>query len=137
MAEVSEEAYYRLAQYWGRAQIMRALFNGLIDEHNGEIEAVIQEGYGLRLETYLSYWLAAVFVTLEGFNKLKLKDKHVQKLFNAHVGDLKELRHVTYHFTTSQDKGGKAVAAINWVEELHVALGMFLIRHVDMSGIDK
>jgi hypothetical protein len=136
MAEVSQEALERLAGYWGRAQIMRSHFQDFIDSYGG-IRKAVAKGNGLRLETYLSFWMAALFVAVEGFNKLKLKDARVQKLFREHLNDLKQLRHETYHFTVSREKGRKAIRAINWVEELHVALGLFIERHVDIDGIDR
>ena len=137
MAQVSEDAYNRLAQYWGRGQIMRGLLHSLLDEHGNDIQKIMDDGYGLRLETYMSFWMAALFTTVEGFNKLKLKDAEVQRLFTSHVGNLKELRHETYHFTVSREEGRSAIAAINWAEELHVALGKYLEKHVDMTGIDR
>jgi hypothetical protein len=136
MTEISEEAYYRLATYWGRAQIMRRHFKDFTDYYGG-IPGAVANGNCLRLETYLSFWMAALFVTVEGFNKLKLKDKKVQKLFDKHVGDLKELRHETYHFSLSKEKGRNGVKAINWVEKLHVAIGMHLEKHVNIDGIDR
>jgi len=136
MAEVSQEALDRLAGYWGRAQIMRRHFQDFIDSYGG-IKKAVAKGNGLRLETYLSFWMAALFVAVEGFNKLKLKDARVQKLFREHLNDLKQLRHETYHFTVSREKGRKAISAVNWVEKLHVALGLFIERHVDIDGIDR
>jgi hypothetical protein len=121
---------------WGRAQLMRRHFNDFINSHGG-IRKAVAKGNGLRLETYLSFWMAALFVAVEGFNKLKLKDARVRKLFKEHLNDLKQLRHETYHFTISREKGRKAIHAINWVEELHVALGLFIERHVDIDGIDR
>jgi hypothetical protein len=136
MAEISQETYDRLAQYWGRAQIMRRHFQDFIESYGGMSEAVAK-GNGLRLETYLSFWMAGLFVAVEGFNKLKLKDARVQKLLKEHTNDLKQLRHETYHFTVSREKGRKAIRAINWVEELHVALGLFVEKQVDIEGIDR
>ena len=136
MTEITQEAYDRLAQYWGRAQIMRGLLDDLI-EANDRIEKTLEAGYGLRLETYLSFWMAGLFVTVEGFNKLGVKDPQVQTLFNAHLNSLKELRHETYHFSVARGNGAKAIAAINWVEDLHVTLGLFLGKHVDLSGITR
>ena len=136
MAEVSQDAFDRLAGYWGRAQIMRRHFQDFIDSYGG-IKKAVAKGNGLRLETYLSFWMAALFVAVEGFNKLKLKDARVQKLFREHLNDVKQLRHETCHFTVSREKGRKAISAINWVEKLHVALGLFIERHVDIDGIDR
>ena len=38
-------------------------------------------------------------MVVEGFNKLKLKDSRVQKLFKEQLGYLKQLRRATYHFS--------------------------------------
>jgi|EndMetStandDraft_8_1072994.scaffolds.fasta_scaffold607897_2 hypothetical protein len=136
MVEVSQQAFDRLAEHWGRAQIMRRHFQDFIELYGGLSKAV-GKGNDLRLETYLSFWMAALFVAVEGFNKLKLKDARIQKLFREHLNDLKQLRNVTYHFTVSRENGAKAIRAINWVEELHVALGLFIEQHVDIDGIDR
>ena len=105
---------------------MHDLFQTLIDEHDGSIQKIIDVGRDWELEAYLSYWLAGLFVLVEGFNKLKLKDARVQRLFKAHVNDLKELRHETYHFTLSRTKGAKVIRNLNWAEELHEAIGEFI-----------
>jgi hypothetical protein len=115
---------------------MRRHFQEFIDSYGG-IPGAVAMGNGLRLETYLSFWMAALFVTVEGFNKLKLKDDRVQKLIGEHVNDLKELRHITYHFSVSREEGLEAIHAINWAEELHVALGLFIEQHADITGIDR
>lgn len=123
--KISDEALKRLAQYWTRAALMRDLMHGVIDKHGG-IQEVIDANADWEIEAYLAYWLVGLFVVVEGFNKLKLKDARVQKLFHAHLNDLKEFRHETYHFTLSRVKGGKAVRAVNWAEELHEATRQFI-----------
>jgi hypothetical protein len=108
---------------------MRDLMHVLIDKHGG-IQKVIDADADWELEAYLSYWLAGLFVVIEGFNKLRLRDARVQKLFREHLNDLKQLRHETYHFTISRAKGSKAVRAINWAEELHEATRQFIGEHI-------
>ena len=49
MVEVSQDALDRLAQYWGRAEIMRRHFQDFIESYGGMSEAVAK-GNGLRLE---------------------------------------------------------------------------------------
>jgi len=44
MTPISDEALECLAQYWGRAQLMRQLLHELIDQH-GNIGAVIDAGH--------------------------------------------------------------------------------------------
>ena len=104
---------------------MRQLLHELIDQH-GNIGTVIDAGHEHELETYLVFWLSGLFVVVEGFNKLKLKDARVQKLFNEHVSELKQMRHETYHFTLERAEGVKIIRNINWAEELHVAIGEFI-----------
>ena len=110
--------------------MMRDHLHWLIDEYEGSIQKVIDAGDDWQLEAYLAYWLAGLFVVVEGFNKLKLRDPRVQRLFQAHLGDLKELRHETYHFTLSRIKGAKAIRSLNWAEELHEAIGGFIREHI-------
>jgi hypothetical protein len=73
-----DDALKRLAQYWSRAALMRDLMHVLIDKHGG-IQKVIDADADWELEAYLSYWLAGLFVVVEGFNKLRLRDARVQK----------------------------------------------------------
>jgi len=126
---IPDEALKRLAQYWSRAALMHDWVHALIDEYGG-VQEVIDADYEWELEAYLSYWLAGLFVVVEGFNKLKLRDARVQKLFQAHLSDLKGLRHETYHFTLSRLKGAKVMRNINWAEELHEAVGDFIREHI-------
>jgi hypothetical protein len=47
-----------------------------------------EENWGagqLQFEMFLFYWLSALFVLVEGFKKLKLKDDRVQKARLAHI----------------------------------------------------
>lgn len=127
---IPDDALKRLAQYWGRAELMHHLLHELLDGHNRGVQKVIDAGYELELETFLSFWLSGLFVVVEGFNRLKIKDPRVQRLFLAHVSDLKELRHETYHFTVSRLKGSKVISNLNWAEELHAAIGEFIEEHV-------
>jgi hypothetical protein len=122
---VSDLAIQRLCRYWYRAQLMRELTHYMRDEHTSENDYLRENWW--EFETYLSYWLSGLFVVVEGFNKLKLKDARVQKLFKEHVSNLKKWRHETYHFAIELDPAGnKVLAELNWAEELHEAIGDYL-----------
>ena len=72
-------------------------------------------------EAYLDHWLSALFVLVEGFNKLKIRDVEVQRLSGAHVGILKRVRHKTYHFTLSPQSDDLTLhmyERLNWAEDL-------------------
>jgi hypothetical protein len=108
-------------------------------EHFGPELSKLRKKDWWEFETYLVYWLAALFVLVEGFNKLKLRDARVQALLKEPVGHLKELRHETYHFAAEQSPGGtKIIAQLNWAEDLHEALGAHIAEVIDeMAKIER
>jgi hypothetical protein len=103
--EQIDEGVRRLALYWNRARLMHHLLHQVKDAYDGDLYAIrAEKGLAwVEFETFLLYWLAALFVCVEGFNKLRLNDPKVRKLFSAHVNDLKHLRHEVYHFTIDVD----------------------------------
>ena len=121
---IGDTASQQLAKYWFRAQLMRDVVHWLKEEHN--LENLPKEDWW-EFETFLVYWLSGLFVVVEGFNKLKLKDARVQRLFKEHLNHLKKLRHETYHFTVERDpSGSELIRQLNWAEELHDAIGEFI-----------
>ena len=86
------DATQRLAEYWFRARLMHDLLHALMEAYDDDLRAIDKDGHSWEFLTYLDYWLSALFVVVEGFNKLKLKDARVQRLFSPHVSQLKELR---------------------------------------------
>ena len=73
----------RLAQYWFRARLMHDLLHWMLEEHDRDINAIYDSGEGWDFETFMAYWLSGLFVVVEGFNKLKLKDARVQRSLTA------------------------------------------------------
>jgi hypothetical protein len=79
----------------------------------------------------MSHWLSALFVLVEGFNKVKLKDARVQRLFKEHIQHLKMVRHETYHFVLEEGPSHREILGqLNWAEELHDAIGECIKEHV-------
>lgn len=104
---------------------MRKHVHTLTERYEPHLSGLNKDNYW-EYETYLLHWFGALFTLVEGFNKLKLKDARVQKLFNAHVGILKKMRHEAYHFTVAQTPFDQTILQhdrMNWVEGLHVAIG--------------
>jgi hypothetical protein len=119
---IADNASNRLAKYWFRAELMRDIVHTVVEETD-DLKNLPKESWW-EFETFLFYWLSALFVLVEGFNKLKLKDARVQKLFKAHVGHLKMVRHATYHFVLEEGPSPREMLSqLNWAEELHDALG--------------
>jgi hypothetical protein len=121
----------RLAEYWFRAKMMHDFLHSLMDEYDRDIDEIYEE-HRWEFEMFMSHWLSGLFVVVEGFNKLKLRDTRVKSLFKGHLRYLKAMRHETYHFVVK--KGGGDVDRIfrelNLAEELHEAIGTFIREYV-------
>jgi hypothetical protein len=121
----------QLAKYFFRANLMHDFLHVMMDDYDGDIGKIHAESRGWEFETYLVHWLSGLFVVVEGFNKLKLKDARVQKLFKEHVRYLKAMRHETYHFSPSiMPEANEVIRQLNWAEELHDALESHISEYV-------
>lgn len=124
-----DDPMLRLVHYYMGASIMRGHFLELWDEYEGRWEEFEREN-SYHFCTYLGYWLAALFVVVEGFNKLRIKAPRVQRLFNEHLHDLKAMRHEMFHYTPRvQAHGHEVISKLNWASELHDAIGAHLQEH--------
>jgi hypothetical protein len=122
----------RFARYWFRADLMHKHVHALVEKYEPNLSGMKSDDYW-EFETYLVHWVSALFVLVEGFNKLKLRDARVERLFNAHVGQLKAARHETYHFVLKQTEFDKTIfghKGLNWAEELHDAIGEHVKENV-------
>jgi hypothetical protein len=136
---LSDKELGRLAQYWLRAQLMRNHVRSFGDGKNNL--AYVGENDWWEFETYLQHWLAALFTVVEGFNKLRVKNSRVQKLFNANIGALKQMRHETYHFVVEKLPHDATLFRhdkLNWAEELHDAIGCHIKEIVERrAAVDR
>jgi hypothetical protein len=93
MTKADGDPVAMLAVYWFRAKMMHELLHYLKDTVvSGDLRKLKGETW-FEFETYLCFWLSALWVVVEGFNKLKLKDARVQRLFKEHMPYLKAVRH--------------------------------------------
>jgi hypothetical protein len=124
---VSDDAIKRLAQYWFRASMMRKLTHKMLDKYlmtpiTKRSQAAFEKRFG-EFDTYTAFWLSGLFVVVEGFNRLKMYDARVQKLFKENVDFLKQVRHETYHYSDKGLSFSPMIGKLNWAEELHDAIG--------------
>lgn len=128
--EEAEPPMLRLYDYWKNAEVMHRHFIELMEQYDGQLDAMIAEGQHWRFGAYLGFWLTSLYVVVEGFNKLGLKEPTVQRLFNAHLHDLKAMRHEMCHFQLSEAARGRDIINnMGWAEELHVAIGRYIDEH--------
>jgi hypothetical protein len=126
----------RHAEYWYRAEMMHGFVHSIMREHNRDINAIYDKDEGWAFETFMTYWLSALFIVVEGFNKLNRKDARVQKLFSEHIQYLKAMRHETYHFVIER-QAEEIFKQLNWAEELHEAIGTHIREYVGNKAKDE
>jgi hypothetical protein len=107
--------------------MMRDTVHSMLEQHEPGLKTLSKDDWW-EFETFLFYWLSALFVLVEGFNKLKLKDARVQKLSKEHVRHLKMVRHATYHFVLELGPGHVEMIGQLWAEQLHNAIGDEVIK---------
>ena len=97
--------------------MMRDTVHSMLEQHEPGLKTLSKDDWW-EFETFLFYWLSALFVLVEGFDKLKLKDTRVQKLFKEHVRHLKMVRHATYHFVLEERPSHvEMLGQLNWAEQ--------------------
>ena len=117
---IDDAALAQLAKYCYRANLMREFVHFIAEESEPNLMNLKKDDWW-EFETYLHYWLSALFVLVEAFNKLRIKDAVVRRLFKDNVGQLKLLRHETYHFSPSRPPA-RLLDQLNWAEQLHNAI---------------
>jgi hypothetical protein len=117
---------------------MHQLVHFLLDEL-GSIDAIWKQGHDLEFATYMSFWLSSLFVTVEGYNRLRLKNEKIDGILNHNVRALKSFRDNTWHFVTDVQicasffEGGK----LNWAEALHEAFREYLGTYAESLAIEE
>ena len=125
-----QEQLYALHRYFIWANKMRDHFDNILKitpktakyKHKLKIESFL----------YMSYWYGGLYVVIEGWKCLKLKDFEIDKLLlSLNVGLLRRYRNATFHyqneywskkFTDFMEKGEKCVY---WVRKLNKEFGSF------------
>lgn len=91
---------------------------------------------------YVSYWFASLYVVIEGWKSLHIKDKEIDELLNSrYLGLLKSYRNGVFHFQKKyhdyrfNDFYDEGEDAIKWANLVHNKLSDFFIRWVEENGI--
>jgi hypothetical protein len=129
---VSEEPLIRLMTYWLTAEVMRTHYVEIVEEvEDMTLDEIRASPLQAQYTAYLGFWLASLFVVVEGFNKCGFKHPVVQRLFNSHLGELKAMRHEMFHFIPfAQAQGHLVISKLNWASKLHETLGGYIRWHV-------
>jgi hypothetical protein len=126
-----------LHRYFLAANQQRTHFEELLTKHaeaHGEAPAYAGEGWN---ESWLamSYWYGGLYVLIEGWQELGLKDPQLDALLaSPNVGLLKRYRNGTFHYQrrywddrfVGLIRDGQDV--VTWVRELNSQFGRFFLE---------
>jgi hypothetical protein len=116
---------------------MRTHFEELLAARGGDIAAHDVETF-----MYMSYWYAALYVVIEGWRELRLRDEDIDRLLESENVDLlRRYRNGVFHFQQEYYderflqfiREGQVSAA--WVRELNQAFGRYFLEWIrDVGG---
>ena len=147
-----------LHRYWIASSRMRDFFNAEIKDKRKEYQSLINlsedektlASYLLFLDDFFilkSYWYASLYVVIEGYKELQIKNDNVQKLWNEDfINKLRLFRNGTFHYqkdifseiisnTDDTDEFVKWIHAIN--HELGRALVQEMTKYIPPSEVEK
>ena len=87
-------------------------------------------------QLYISYWYAGLYVVIEGWQKLGLRDKAVDALLNKkdYIGLLKRYRNGVFHYQKHYfdrrflDVWSQTGEFITWVKSLHRGFSRYFLK---------
>jgi hypothetical protein len=88
-----------LAVYWLRADVMLTL---VLASKGAWLEDAAK--HKTEFETYIAFWLSALYVVVEGFRRLKLDATKVPGLSNPRVDTLRLIRNGCFHCQRDYNK---------------------------------
>ncbi len=125
-----------LYKYFIWADRMRVHFDKTLQKDDSG--PMFEDGHitknGLIEHLYMSYWYAALYVVIEGWQELKLEDKSINSLLKSNNVDLlKRYRHGVFHYQPEYwnnrlldfiTREGTA----DWIRAIHEAFSRFFLE---------
>ncbi len=83
--------------------------------------------------SFFLYWLASLFVVVDGWKSLKISEPNIDKMIDVHLDSLRRFRNAVFHFQLEDRKHTQffELDKFNWAEELHAALRAFFEAQED------
>jgi hypothetical protein len=113
-----------LSVYWLRADVMLSLVQASEDAWLADAAK-----HKTEFETYIAFWLSALYVVVDGFRKLKLDASEVPGLSDERVDTLRLFRNGCFHYQPDYEKLVPFLSfdleAFDWAEQLHRQFGAY------------
>jgi hypothetical protein len=131
---------YTLHRYYVWSTILQGHFNAILEAFRSRGEPFsMKTDDGIRGYAYMSYWYAALYVVIEGWQKLGLRDEAIDRLLESpNVELLRLYRHAVFHFhedyfnehlTTPFVERGES--PVGWVRSLSDEFGRWFLDWLD------
>lgn len=126
-----------LWEYWHSANIMHDRAEFLYEDLDETI------GAWQEYRTYYTYWLASLYVVMEGFEALGLRDAAIDDLLHKHRDSLRLFRNSAFHFHKEPHKfmqfHDDEGLRLNWAEGVHQAFADYFANHTlpDVRLLDR
>lgn len=124
-----------LHRYYIWTNKMRTDFDSHLENEN----RIPRAQFEIEAFMYMSLWYALLYVVIEGWQELKLKDDKIDSLLKSdNVGLLKSYRHGIFHFqkkykSSKLEKLDKKREAAKWMRDLNKEFGRFFLEKLNQK----
>ena len=136
---VKDTEVFNLYKYFIWADRMKDAFDSLLLENTREIIAPTR--FEIEYNLYMSYWFSGLYVVIEGWQKLGLKDKKIGALLNSqNVELLRRYRNGVFHFQKDYfDERSlgflrDGISRIEWIRRLHQEFARYFHEWYEVHG---
>jgi hypothetical protein len=142
MDTITNEKLLSLHRYWLWAEYLRKLFLESAAVDNASPMSV--EWFANKSGMLMSHWYSALFVVVEGYSELGLKDDIVDELLKVseNIELLKRYRNGTAHYQKNYfDKRFLEFMSVKgsakWIHKLSEEMGSFLLKKMSVINTQK
>ena len=124
---------FNLYKYFIWSDRMRTSYDAIIDQRVEEM--VFDVKFEIETNLYMSYWFSSLYVVIEGWKELGMKDERVDALLHSrHVKLLRRYRNGVFHFQRDYFDERfmgffrDGIDRLDWIRRLHMEFESYFYR---------
>jgi hypothetical protein len=132
-AKANDDEVLNLYKYYIWADSMKTAYENLLERNIREIIPIAK--FEAEYNLFISYWFGGLYVVIEGWQELNLKDKEIDSLLKSpNVNLLRRYRNGVFHFQRDYFDERfmgflrDGVSRIEWVQVLHGEFERFFVE---------
>ena len=138
-SRTNSQSLVALHRYYIWANRLREHFDRVVESRITTPESRVPDDILLASDhgLFMSHWYAALYVVVEGWQRLNLQDPRIDKLLESpNVGFLKQYRHFVCHYHPEyydEKMAGfmSSADSVEWVRALNRELGRYFLEQMD------